>query len=239
MKIIGITVSRTVSITPERKQSKLRTFMRIMHVNAFKTTLRTMFRVPITDIYHPSHRQHSQYPAIAHRYRGLLALSEAACTGCKKCERICPNNTIIMETRVVDGNEHRFPGYFSARCMLCGLCEEVCDRQWAIRHTDQFEDAGYSRDQLYYGPERMWDMWDKHIEPRIQAGIAHKAVPDKKRATRENLHTWPPAERGLTKPRVETAEEKETKKKAAEEKAKKKAERAKAAEAKKAAEKKA
>ena len=228
-------MSRTVTITPEKKKTWFRVFRRIIHFNAFRTTLRTMFRVPMVDIYHPAHRKHSQYPAIAHRYRGLLALSEGSCTGCKKCERICPNNCIIMETRVVDGNEHRFPGYFAARCMLCGLCEEVCDRQWAIRHTDQFEDAAYSRDQLYYGPERMWDMWDKHIEPRIQASIAHKSVPDKKRVTRDKIHAWPIEERGITRPQLETPEEKEAKRKAAEEKAKKKAERAKAVAAKKAA----
>lgn len=180
--------AKHVSITPERGNSWFRKFLRFLHIPAFRTTFRTMLRVPITDLYHPVHHNHNHYPASNNRYRGLLALSQKACTGCKKCERICPNNTIIMETRMIDGKEYRFPGYFGGRCMLCGLCEEVCDRQWAIRHTDQFEDAGYIREQLYYGPERMWDMWDKHIEPRIQAGIAHKSVPDKRRWDRENIH---------------------------------------------------
>ena len=107
-----------------------------------------------------------------------------------------------MKTRVIGDKEYRFPGYFSGRCMLCGLCEEVCDRQWAIRHTDVFEDAGYSRDQLYFGPERMFDMWDKHIEPRIRANITHRAVPDKRRSDRETIHAgeWRgPKEGELTK----------------------------------------
>ncbi|MCH8907738.1 MAG: 4Fe-4S binding protein [Candidatus Heimdallarchaeota archaeon] len=217
-------MSQQILITPERRNSVFRKFLRIIHFRAFATTFRTMLRVPVTDIYHPVHRDHSHYPAVAHRYRGLLALSQDACTGCKKCERICPNNTIIMETRLVNGIEHRFPGYFAGRCMLCGLCEEVCDRQWAIRHTDQFEDAAYTRDQIYYGPERMFEMWDKHIEPRIQANIAHKAVPDKKRATRESLHAWP-QQRSET-PVPLSKEERAAKTKAEAEKAAKRAARA-------------
>ena len=31
-------------------------------------------------------------------------------------------------------------------------------------------------------------MWEKHIEPRIQAGLAHKSVPDKRRWERDNIH---------------------------------------------------
>lgn len=217
-------MSKQIEITPERKDNITRKIRRWLHTRAFGTTFKTMMRVPVTDLYHPEHPNHSFYPAVAHRYRGLLALSSEACTGCKKCERICPNNTIIMETRIVDGNEHRFPGYFAGRCMLCGLCEEVCDRQWAIRHTDQFEDAGYTRDQIYYGPERMFAMWDSHIEPRIQAGIAHKAVPDKKRATRESIHAWPPQKSPT--PQVVSKEERERKAKEEAEKAARKAARA-------------
>ena len=183
-----MSTAQHVSITAERDSTIFRKVARLFQIPAFRTTLRTMLRVPTTDLYHPIHRDKSHYPAINSRYRGLLALSQKACTGCKKCERICPNNTIIMESRMIDGKDYRFPGYFAGRCMKCGLCEEVCDRQWAIRHTDQWEDAGYSREQLYYGPERMWRMWEKHIEPRIQAGLTHKSVPDKRRWERDNLH---------------------------------------------------
>ena len=34
----------------------------------------------------------------------------------------------------------------------------------------------------------MYDLWEKHIEPKIQAGMVHKSVPDKKRWNRENIH---------------------------------------------------
>ncbi len=174
--------SKMVSITPERPDNIISKVLRFFHLRGFNTTVKTMLRVPMTDLYHPGHeKSHSEYPLIAVKYRGLLGLSYDACTGCKKCERSCPNNTIIMETRVINGKEHRFPGYLAARCMFCGLCSEACDRQFAIRHTDQFEDAGFKREQLYYGPERMWDVWDKHLQPKIDAGMAHKATPDKKR----------------------------------------------------------
>ncbi|NDB80843.1 hypothetical protein EB155_13370, partial [archaeon] len=49
-------------------------------------------------------------------------------------------------------------------------------------------DASFSREQLYYGPERMFKMWEKHIEPRVQAGLTHKSVPDKRRWERDNIH---------------------------------------------------
>jgi len=181
--------AESISITPEKGNNVYRKFSRFLHIPAFRTTLRTMFRVPVTDLFHPVHAStHSHYPSVNTRYRGLLALSQECCTGCKKCERICPNKTIIMEARMIDGKEQRFPGYFSGRCMLCGLCEEVCDRQFAIRHTDQFEDAAYNRQQLYYGPERMFDMWEKHIEPKIRAQMTHKGVPDKKRWGDKDIH---------------------------------------------------
>ncbi len=212
-----------ISITPERKNTGLRKFLRWLHIPAFRTTFRTMLRVPLTDLYHPAHRKHSFYPAISKNYRGLLGLSLEACTGCKKCERACPTNCIIMETRVVNGKEHRFPAWFAARCMFCGLCEESCDRQFAIRHTDQFEDAGYTRDQLFYPPERMFLLWDKHIQPMIKAGISHKATPDKKRSA-DHIDQWPinrPEEiipRKMSKEEIEQrakeAAEKEVKKKA-------------------------
>lgn len=220
-------MSKQISISPERVGTnpigKFGLWItRRLQLRAFWSTFKTGLRVPITDLYHPAQLKGSHYPSVPHRYRGLLALSREACTGCKKCERICPNNTIIMETRIVDGKEYRFPGYFAGRCMLCGLCEEVCDRQWAIRHTDQFEDAAYRREQLYYGPERMWDMWDKHIEPRIQAGITHKAVPDKRRTEREIMHS----DHRSPMPEVPSQEYWEEQKRIEEEKARKKAERA-------------
>lgn len=179
-------LSRTPEITPERK-GFLTNISRYFHLRPIKVVLETMLRVPTTNLYHPIHVSHSQHPYVQERYRGLLALSHEACTGCRKCERICPNKTIIMEPREIDGKEYRFPAYFAGRCMKCGLCEESCDRQFAIRHTDQFEDAGYIREQLFYTPERMFDMWDKHIQPRIDAGIAHVAVPDKRRVDKEKF----------------------------------------------------
>ncbi len=181
-----MSTSKLISITPEKKDTILSKFLRFIHYNGFRTTLATYLRVPITDLYHPGRNEAkitaSLYPTIPSRYRGLLALSYDACTGCRKCERACPNNTIQMHTRVIDGKEYRFPGYFAARCMFCGLCVEACDRQFAIRHTDQFEDAGFRREQLYYTPERMWALWDKHLQPKIDAGLAHKATPDKRRS---------------------------------------------------------
>lgn len=87
---MSMSESQQVSITPERNSSVLRKVGRWFQIPALRTTFRTMLRVPTTDLYAPG-KEDSHYPAIAHRYRGLLALSVKACTGCKKCERICPN----------------------------------------------------------------------------------------------------------------------------------------------------
>lgn len=178
-------LSRTGIITPERPNNFVNRISRFLHAHAMKVTFKTMLNVPQTTLYHPVNRDGSQYPYIAERYRGLLATSYEACTGCRKCERACPNKVILMVDKEIDGEKYRFPTYFAGRCMKCGLCEEACDRQFAIRHTDQYEDAGYIREQLYYDANRMWTMWDKHIQPRIDAGIAHRAVPDKKRISKD------------------------------------------------------
>ncbi|MCY3411026.1 MAG: 4Fe-4S dicluster domain-containing protein [Candidatus Heimdallarchaeota archaeon] len=197
--------TKQVEITPERKNTIFRKILRIFHYRAFRTTFKNTFHVPMTDLYHPSFRKHSHYPSVSARYRGLLALSIEACTGCKKCERACPNNTIIMHERLVNGKVHRFPGYYSARCMFCGLCSEACDRQFAIRHTDQFEEVGYIREQVYYPPERMFALWDRHIQPKIDAGMTHASTPDKRRADEDGkiMHPEPPTKKAKEEPKTE------------------------------------
>ena len=198
--------SREALITPEKRDTFLRRLGRTLHIAALKTTFLTSLRVPQTNLYHPVKREHSQYPHVTERYRGLLALSEEACTGCKKCERICPNKVIIMQEREVAGETYRFPAYFAGRCMKCGLCEASCDRQFAIRHTDSFEDAAFIREQLHYEPERMFVLWKKHIQPRIDAGIAKLAVPDKRRLSKDKKE-----QRKLEVPYIENRREQDRK----------------------------
>ncbi len=167
------------------KWFSLRWWARSLHLYPFWVTFKYFLRVPQTELYHPLHDEHSAYPDIAPRYRGLLGMDMDACIGCRKCERVCPNKTIIMEEREFSGKKYRFPAYFVGRCLKCGLCEEVCPT-FSIRHTDQFEDAGYWREELYYSPERMHQMFEVHIQPKIDAGLAHRAIPDKRRYPEEH-----------------------------------------------------
>ena len=152
-----------------------------LHLNPFKVALKYLFRIPMTELYHPAHPEYSEHPDVAYRYRGILSLDMEACTGCRKCERICPNKTIIMVNREINGDVYRYPAWFAGRCLFCGLCEEVCDRQFAIRHTDQFELAGFQREELYFTPERMNEYWVQHIQPKIDIGMTHDSVPDRKK----------------------------------------------------------
>ncbi len=170
------------------KWFNLKWWIRSLHLKPFFVTFRYFLRVPQAELYHPIHDHHSAYPDVSLRYRGLLGMDMDACIGCRKCERICPNKTIIMVGREFEikgkKREFRFPAYFAGRCLKCGLCEEVCPND-TIRHTDIFENAGYRRDELFYTPERLHEMFKVHIQPKIDAGIAHRQIPDKRRHPEE------------------------------------------------------
>ncbi len=94
-----------------------------------------------------------QYPqervAVHPNYRGILRVDESRCIACYLCEKICPDNCIVLdgERGYGKGKGGKYATFFyldHARCLFCGLCEEVCPTD-AIYHSNEYEGAVYHR----------------------------------------------------------------------------------------------
>lgn len=135
-----------------------------------------------------------QYPdvsvkeTLAPRYRGLLEVDTAVCTGCQACERACPINCIGIgvgkdpadpKSRVLT----RFD-IDAAKCMYCGLCVEACPTG-SLVHTREFEAVMASVDNLtlrYVEPGKPVPVYkiQKGVEPvRAEPGtlVTEKRCP--------------------------------------------------------------
>ena len=115
-----------------------------------------------------------QYPEnratlkIPERFRATLELiydenGYHKCIACRSCERNCPNQTIHIDTRMVDlpngKKKMKLDKYMYdlGSCTFCGLCVQVCPTN-AIRFSNDFEQAVFTREklnkQLNYLPEK-------------------------------------------------------------------------------------
>lgn len=114
-----------------------------------------------------------QYPEnrdtlkIADRFRAALTLKYDAeghhkCIACGICQMNCPNDTIHLETKMVelpDGKKKRKLDkylYDLGSCTFCMLCVTTCPQD-ALEFSNDFEQAVFTRDklvkQLNYRPE--------------------------------------------------------------------------------------
>lgn len=120
-------------------------------------TLKTSLRKPVTVQYPDEHLP------LSPRYMGFPVLlwneqvGEPQCTGCQVCARYCPTEcmTVTMKDnplfkegkskhrKVVDEFQIR-----TERCILCGICVEVCTSFKAIVMSDYHEEADLSRGSL-------------------------------------------------------------------------------------------
>jgi NADH-quinone oxidoreductase subunit I len=108
----------------------------------FFTTLRHLFRRPITEQY-PEYKR--TLPA---RSRARIILTrdpdgEERCVACFLCSAVCPVSCISMEGE--ERGNRRLARWFRinfARCIYCGLCEEACPTL-AIQLTPDFETCEY------------------------------------------------------------------------------------------------
>jgi NADH-quinone oxidoreductase chain I len=113
-------------------------------VTGFLTTLKHVFRKPVT-IQYPEERREP-----AERFRGLHALrchpegGEERCISCCLCARICPTQCIRL---VTSGEEKKVIDEYDVdlgHCLFCGLCAEVCPEE-AIVLSPRYEASYYRR----------------------------------------------------------------------------------------------
>jgi NADH-quinone oxidoreductase chain I len=115
-------------------------------VTGFLTTLKHVFRKPVT-IQYPEERRE---PAL--RFRGLHALrrhpesGQERCISCCLCARICPTQCIRL---VTSGEEKKVIDEYDVdlgHCLFCGLCAEVCPVE-AVVLTRRYEASCYCREE--------------------------------------------------------------------------------------------
>ncbi len=106
---------------------------------AFATTLREMFRKPVT-IQYPEEKK-----PLSKRARWRIVLTrdpegKERCVACYLCSAVCPVSCISMQS-ADRGDGRRYPAWFRinfGRCILCGMCEEACPTL-AIQLTADYE----------------------------------------------------------------------------------------------------
>ena len=112
-------------------------------VKGFATTLRHLFRRPVTEEY-PEVRR-----ALPARSRARIILTrdpdgDERCVACYLCSGACPVSCISMQSAErEDGRRYaKWCRINFARCIYCGFCEEACPTL-AIQLTPHFETCQY------------------------------------------------------------------------------------------------
>lgn len=117
----------------------------------------------ITERY-PEDRDTYKWPE---RFRACLELiydkeGNHKCIACGTCERVCPNGTITLETKMVDtltGKKKKLVKYTYdlGSCTFCQLCVQNCPTN-ALDFSNDFEQSTFTRNklvkQLNYLPEK-------------------------------------------------------------------------------------
>jgi len=129
--------------------------------DALRTTIRNLGRKPITAM-HPFEPR-----TRAPRYRQTFALlheenGDEACIGCKKCEKVCPSEVIVVNAAkresTVTGKKRGFADDFTLdlqACIVCELCVQVCPVD-AIVMCRVPNEPGFVREDLFLTMKRLY-----------------------------------------------------------------------------------
>ncbi|MDO4510513.1 MAG: 4Fe-4S binding protein [Bacteroidales bacterium] len=133
-------------------------------IKGMQVTGKELVTKKVTEQY-PENRDTLQ---IAERFRATLQFvydeeGYHKCTGCKTCERNCPNGTIQITTKMVDlpngKKKLKLEKYMYdlGSCTFCDLCVLSCPFK-AIEFSNDFEQSVFRREalikQLNYLPEK-------------------------------------------------------------------------------------
>lgn len=133
-------------------------------VKGMQVTGKEFITPKITERY-PENREN---PPVAPRFRAILELkydSEGRhkCIACGMCERVCPNGTISLATKMVDTPDGKKKKkldkyiYDLGSCTFCQLCVTNCPTN-AIDFSNDFEQSVFTRGKLVkklnYLPEK-------------------------------------------------------------------------------------
>lgn len=82
------------------------------------------------------------------RYRGKLIIDQTDCSGCGRCESICPAGAIRLQP---ESDSHKTGGQrievSYGKCVFCGLCAEVCP-DGVIKQSQDYRLATRQKSEL-------------------------------------------------------------------------------------------
>ncbi|HUI24819.1 MAG TPA: NADH-quinone oxidoreductase subunit I [Candidatus Kryptonia bacterium] len=140
-------------------------------------------RKPFT-VQYPDRTEVRVQDTLPFRYRGILEVDLEICTGCLACERACPIDCIVIDSKKDPQTRAMVLTRFDidlAKCMYCGLCSEPCPTG-SIHHTPEFEGSDYSLESLVrrfvkepviaYKPKKGPED-DPQIKPLLERGMRY------------------------------------------------------------------
>jgi len=156
----------------------------------FATTLRHLFRKPITECY-PEYKR-----PLPERSRARLVLTRnpdgsERCVACYLCSAVCPVSCISMQSAEMEDGR-RYAAWFRinfGRCIYCGLCEEACPTA-AIQLTPDFENCRYDILTLVYEKKDL--LVDHGGKDREYSFYDHAGVVTRGRGKGRHLQEAPP-----------------------------------------------
>ncbi len=135
----------------------------LSHLRPLKVVGKHLFKTPIT-VQYPEERL-----TPPKRFRGLHLYDHEKCMGCGACAKICPNKCIELKVTVGSDGKKKIEEFniFLGRCIFCGLCIDYCVGKGVLKNSPEYEIAGYDRESLLYGIDRL-DRTKKSASEKIE-----------------------------------------------------------------------